>query len=83
VADVEFAGRLRELREAAGISQEELANRAGISVASIRGLEQDSSEPSWSTVLKLARALNVRTTEFEKPVKKRKGDGRTDAMEPE
>jgi transcriptional regulator with XRE-family HTH domain len=83
MSDVQFAERLKELREAAGISQEELANRAGMSVASIRSLEQDRSEPSWSTVLKLARALNVRTTEFERPVKKRKGDGRTDAIEPE
>ncbi len=43
-----FAGRLRELREAAGYSRKELAERANLrSLAGIRDLEQGIRKPSW------------------------------------
>lgn len=55
-----FAGRLRELREAAGLSRKELAERAGMkSEAGIRDLEQGLRIPGWDTVLALADALGV------------------------
>src|SRR4051794_2049404 len=60
-----FAGRLRELREAAGLSRKELAEKAGMqSEAGIRNLEQGIRKPAWETVLALATALGVDCTAF-------------------
>ena len=45
-----FAGRLRELRERAGLTQKDLADRAGVSKATVADLEQGRYEPSWPMV---------------------------------
>ena len=63
-----FAGRLRELREAAGLSREELAKRAGMkSPAGIRNLEQGIRQPAWATVIALCQALGVSCDAFLQP----------------
>lgn len=54
-----FAGRLRELREKAGLTQEALADAAGLKVGGIRDLEQGRRIPGWDTVLSLCKALGV------------------------
>ena len=55
-----FARRLRAAREARGWSQEELALAAGLSVATIRNLEQfHRPDPRLSTMLSLADALGA------------------------
>jgi transcriptional regulator with XRE-family HTH domain len=54
-----FAGRLRELREGAGLTQEQLAERARVAPAAVRDLEQGRNQPRWGTVLLLAEALGV------------------------
>jgi transcriptional regulator with XRE-family HTH domain len=54
-----FAHRLKALREAAGLTQEQLAERTGLYKFSIAKLEQGVQEPSWPTVLALAKALGV------------------------
>jgi predicted ATPase/DNA-binding XRE family transcriptional regulator len=55
-----FAGRLRELRRAAGLTQEELAARAGLSPAAVGTLERGvRSRPYPHTVRALADALNA------------------------
>ena len=59
-----FAGRLKELREQAGLTQPELADRAGLSKAGIADLEQGRREPSWATAVALAGALGVEVTAF-------------------
>jgi XRE family transcriptional regulator, regulator of sulfur utilization len=60
-----FAGRLRELREAVGLSRKELADKAGMrSEAGIRNLEQGIRKPSWETVLALCKALGVACDAF-------------------
>jgi transcriptional regulator with XRE-family HTH domain len=60
-----FAGRLRELREAAGLTRNGLAELAGLkSEAGIRNLEQDIRKPSWETVIALAKALGVTADAF-------------------
>jgi transcriptional regulator with XRE-family HTH domain len=60
-----FAGRLRELREQAGLSRQQLADRAGMqSAAGIRNLEQGIRKPSWETVIALCKALNVKCDAF-------------------
>jgi DNA-binding XRE family transcriptional regulator len=61
----DFAARLKELREEAGISQYALAKAAGISKQAVNMLERGSNEPSWETVRKLARALKLDVTAFD------------------
>jgi transcriptional regulator with XRE-family HTH domain len=53
----QFAGRLKELREQAGLTQQALADVAGLSKACVADLEQGRREPSWATVVALAQAL--------------------------
>jgi transcriptional regulator with XRE-family HTH domain len=60
-----FAERLRELREKAGLTQQQLADSAGLHRLGIAKLEQGVRQPSWATVESLARALRVRCTAFE------------------
>jgi transcriptional regulator with XRE-family HTH domain len=59
-----FADKLRELREAAGLTQEQLAERAGLHTLSVAKLEQGVREPTWATVLELAEALGVSVAKF-------------------
>jgi len=59
-----FAGRLRELREQAGLTQPQLADRAGLSKAGIADLEQGRRQPAWETVVALAKALGVSCDAF-------------------
>jgi transcriptional regulator with XRE-family HTH domain len=54
-----FAGRLKELRQKARMTQPQLAEKAGLSKAGIAHLEQGLREPSWTTVQALAAALGV------------------------
>ncbi|HWX44742.1 MAG TPA: helix-turn-helix transcriptional regulator [Solirubrobacteraceae bacterium] len=51
--------RLRELRTEHGVSQDGLARRTGINRTAIGKVEQGASDPRYTTVLRLARGLNV------------------------
>jgi transcriptional regulator with XRE-family HTH domain len=62
-----FAGRLKELREQAGLTQQQLADKAGLSKFGISDLEQGRRIPGWDTVLALASALGVSTDAFAIP----------------
>jgi transcriptional regulator with XRE-family HTH domain/tetratricopeptide (TPR) repeat protein len=56
--DRRFGSRLRDYRRSAGLSQEELAARSGLSVRTIRNLESGHSQrPFQDTVRRLADAL--------------------------
>lgn len=59
-----FAGRLRELRTAAGLSQKQLADKTGMVTDFISRLERGERSPSWETVLALCAALGVECTAF-------------------
>lgn len=61
-----FAGRLRELRVAAGLTQQELAERIGVRLGAISRWEAGRREPSWSNILALCAALGVSCEEFRK-----------------
>jgi transcriptional regulator with XRE-family HTH domain len=65
--DRTFALRLVELRRAAGLSREALADRSGLSYGSVRDYEQSRREPTWGSLLALARALGVSVGAFEEP----------------
>ena len=60
IEDSAFGPVLKELREKAGMTQERLAEKAGVPVATIRDLEQERrTDPVWSTICKLATGLEV------------------------
>jgi len=54
-----FAGRLRELRESAGLSQKALADRTGLTVRQVSRLETGIQKPTWETAIALTEALGV------------------------
>jgi transcriptional regulator with XRE-family HTH domain len=55
-----LGARLRALREAAGLSQQEVATRAGISLSVVFQLEQGKrKDPKLSTLVALAEALGT------------------------
>jgi transcriptional regulator with XRE-family HTH domain len=56
--------KLRTVREERGLSQRELAQRAGVSTNAISLIERDENSPSVSTLQSLAAALNVRMSYF-------------------
>jgi transcriptional regulator with XRE-family HTH domain len=56
-----IAYRLRTLREAAGLSQQEVADRADLSLSLITKMEQArKADPRASTIIALAAALGVK-----------------------
>ncbi|HSE08265.1 MAG TPA: helix-turn-helix domain-containing protein [Nocardioidaceae bacterium] len=62
--DQQFAALLRRLRERAGLSQQELADRAGLTPHAISALERGTrTRPYPHTVRSLAEALEVSPTE--------------------
>jgi transcriptional regulator with XRE-family HTH domain len=60
-----FATKLRQLRESAGVSQLELATRAGMNQFTVAKLEQGQREPPLQTAQALARALGVSLSAFD------------------
>jgi transcriptional regulator with XRE-family HTH domain len=62
-----FGQRLRELRERAGLTQAQLAERAGMHRQGVAKLELGEREPSWSTLLALTKALAVDLNAFARP----------------
>lgn len=59
-----FGDHLRSLRRKAGLSQEEAADRAGIHVTYLSGVERGLRNPSIRNVRRLALALGVPTKEL-------------------
>ena len=56
---VQFGQLVRRLREAAGLSQEDFAARAGVHRTYIGGIERGERNPTLTTIYRLARALRV------------------------
>jgi transcriptional regulator with XRE-family HTH domain len=56
---VQFGNRIRELREAKGLSQEELADLGGIHRTYLGGIERGERNPTLLSLLKLAKALDT------------------------
>jgi transcriptional regulator with XRE-family HTH domain len=59
--------RLRELREAAGLSQDQIASIAGVSRNAVSQWESDKTRPSTSRLGLIARTLNVAVEELLSP----------------
>jgi transcriptional regulator with XRE-family HTH domain len=58
-ASVAFGRRLRKLRAEHGLSQDQLAERAGMRSTVIGRLERGVREPRLTTILRVARGLGV------------------------
>jgi transcriptional regulator with XRE-family HTH domain len=63
-AVVYIGDRLRNLRIRRALTQQELAERAGISSNALNRIELNKAEPHMSTLRKLAKALDVDPTEL-------------------
>lgn len=60
----DFPARLRSLREAAGLSAPQLAEKAGVSRQAVNYYEAGERAPTWDAVQALAAALGVPTDAF-------------------
>lgn len=60
----ELANRVREAREAKGLTQAELATRIGVSRKTVNTVENGVFVPSTVIALKLARALGCAVEEL-------------------
>lgn len=56
---VRIGKKLKEVRIRRLLTQEELARKAGLSPSTVVNIERDRSEPHFSTIRVLARALDV------------------------
>ncbi len=63
--EASFAHKLISLREAAGLSQYQLAQKTGLTRQALSLLEFGEREPSWATVQAIAMGLGVNCTAFE------------------
>ena len=61
---VYIGDRLKTLRIRRALTQQELAEKAGISKTALNRIELNKAEPHMSTLRKLAQALTVDPTEL-------------------
>ena len=59
-----FGKKLKELRTEKGLSQEQLANDAGIDRTYLPGIEKGERNVSLEIIEKLAKALKVKVKDF-------------------
>ena len=64
VQEVDTGGRLRHVREAAGLSQRVLAKRAGITNSTISLIEANRSNPSVGALKRILDAVPISLSEF-------------------
>lgn len=59
--------KLKEIRKAKGLTLQELADKSGVKIETIRSLEYEINNPSnakISTLIKLAKALKCKVRDF-------------------
>lgn len=64
VVHLYFGQVIREMRQRAGLTQEELGEKAGLQRNFISSLELAQKQPSLVTVFKIAKALNISADEL-------------------
>jgi transcriptional regulator with XRE-family HTH domain len=57
--DLALAATVRRMRIERGETQEDLAHRAGLTVAAFARIERGHANPTWTTVRRIAVALEV------------------------
>ena len=63
-AMVYVGDKVKRLRDERALTQEELANKAGLTVAALSRIERNNAEPRPTTRRKLAEALGVGPSEL-------------------
>lgn len=63
-SQVALGNAVRSIRRREGLSQEELASRAGIHLTWVSHIESGRRNPGWSTVARVASALGVTMVEL-------------------
>ena len=63
-AVVYIGQQLKNARTRRLLTQEELAEKAGVSAATVVNIERDNQEPHFRTIRKLAKALDVAPSEL-------------------
>lgn len=64
---------LRRLRRDRGLSQDRLANLAGVDRAYVGGIERAERHPTWEVIERLLTKLDVTWTEFGRALDQRYG----------
>jgi transcriptional regulator with XRE-family HTH domain len=65
MATVVYIGKkLKEVRTRRLLTQEELAEKADVSAATVVNIERNNQEPHFRTIRKLAKALDIDPTEL-------------------
>ena len=64
IETVKIGSNLRRLREDRLLTQAELAERAGIALSSLVRIENDQVDPRFTSIRKLAQALEVHPREL-------------------
>lgn len=59
-----FGGKLRELRNVSGITQEELSAQMNVTRQTVSGWERERSEPDIETIKKLSQIFDVSVDEL-------------------
>jgi transcriptional regulator with XRE-family HTH domain len=57
--DAALAATVRRMRIERGDTQEDLAHRAGLTVAAFARIERGHANPTWTTVRRIAAALEI------------------------
>lgn len=68
-----FGQRLKELRAQQGVSQDDLAHATDVHPTAIGRLERGSREPRLTTILRIARGLEVQPAELLNDLRKPEG----------
>jgi transcriptional regulator with XRE-family HTH domain len=63
-SDLAVGARLRAVRELAGLSQRELAKRAGVTNATVSLIEQESHAPSLASLHRILTAIPISLADF-------------------
>jgi len=63
-AVVHIGEHLKRARYRAGLTQQELADKAGTTQTTVARIERDAVEPEITTIRKLAAALDVRIADL-------------------
>jgi transcriptional regulator with XRE-family HTH domain len=62
--EVQFGERVREVRRARGLSQEELAFKAGMHRTPLGGIERGERNPALKNIAAIAKALGLTLSEL-------------------
>jgi transcriptional regulator with XRE-family HTH domain len=70
--DPALATTVRRMRMERGDTQEDLAHRAGLTVAAFARIERGHANPTWTTVRRIAVALDVSLSGFAEAIERGK-----------